>query len=197
VKSRERQECRLRALSAADVSLTLRRLRAIALNGLVWGGAWFVGVMPMATVANAIDGYGFRIGGWELAVPGGILFAAAGVAFSTVITFALRGRRLSDLSWIRFGLGGGAVSFVFLPTFISVLRALNGDAMLGVTKLLGTGALGFVFGGIAAAGTLKLAQLADRYLPKGSTRAAELPDAREAPSASARDVHATADRTSR
>jgi hypothetical protein len=46
-----------------------------------------------------------------------------------------------------------------------VLRALSGDDMLPFTKLLGTGALGFMFGGVAAAGTLKLAQLADRYLP--------------------------------
>jgi hypothetical protein len=179
------------------VSLTLRRLRAIALNGLVWGGAWFVAVMTMATVANAVDGYGFRIGGWELAVPGGILFAAAGVAFSTVITFALRGRRLSHLSWIRFGLGGGAVSFVFLPTFISVLRALNGDAMLGVTKLLGTGALGFVFGGIAAAGTLKLAQLADRYLPSARRAERDRLEWKEAPPAAERDAEMAADRASR
>lgn len=145
------------------------------MNGLVWGGAWFLGVMTMATTANAIDGYGFRIGGWELAVPGGILFAAAGVAFSTVVTFVLRGRKLSDLNWLRFGLGGGVVSFLFLPTLVSVLRALSGDDMLESTKLLGTGGLGFMFGGVAAAGTLKLAQLSDRYLPGRRAKEPELP----------------------
>jgi hypothetical protein len=153
---------------------TLRRLRAIAMNGLVWGGAWFLGVMTMATTANVIEGRGFRIDGWELAVPGGILFAAAGVAFSTVITLVLRGRKLPELSWLRFGLGGGVVSFVFLPTLVSVLRAISGDDMLGFAKLLGTGALGFMFGGVAAAGTLKLAQLSDRYLLGRSASEPEL-----------------------
>jgi hypothetical protein len=154
-------------------SNSLRRLRAIALNGLVWGGAWFLGVMTMATTANFIEGRGLLIAGWELAVPGGILFAVAGVAFSTVITLVLRGRKLSDLNWIRFGLGGGVVSFFFLPTLLSVLRALSGDDMLPFTKLLGTGALGLMFGSVAAAGTLKLAQLADRY---GRGRSAPEPD---------------------
>lgn len=141
----------------------LRRLRAIALNGLVWGGAWFLGVMTLATTANLVEGRGLRVEGWELAVPGGILFTVAGIAFSTVITLVLRGRKLSELNWIRFGLGGGVVSFFFLPTLLSVLRALSGDDMLPFTKLLGTGALGFMFGTVAAAGTLKLAQLVDRY----------------------------------
>lgn len=154
---------------------TLRRLRAIAMNGLFWGGAWFVGVMTMATTANLIDGRGFLIEGWELAVPGGILFAGAGIAFSTVVTLVLRGRKLSDLNWLRFGLGGGVVSFVFLPTLVSVLRALSGDDMLPLMKLLGTGGLGFMFGGVAAAGTLKLAQLSDRYLPGRRASAPELP----------------------
>ncbi|MDQ8153826.1 MAG: hypothetical protein P3B98_04105 [Gemmatimonadota bacterium] len=143
---------------------TLRRLRAIALNGVAWGGAWFFGVMTMATTANLIDGRGFLIDGWELAVPGGILFAVTGVAFSTVITLVLRGRTLAELSWMRFGLGGGAVSFLFLPTLISALRVISGDDMLGLSKLLGTGSLGFLFGGMAAAGSLTLAQLADRHL---------------------------------
>jgi hypothetical protein len=154
---------------------SLRRLRAVAMNGLVWGGAWLLGVMTLATTANLIDGRGFLIEGWELAVPGGMLFAAAGVAFSTVVTLALRGRRLSELHWLRFGLGGGVVSFVFLPALVSVLRAVSGDDMLAFSKLLGTGGLGFMFGGVAAAGTLKLAQLSDRYVPGRSAKVPELP----------------------
>ena len=175
----------------------LRRLRAIALNGLVWGGAWFAGVMTMATVAEFIDGRGFHIAGWELAVPGGILFGLAGVAFSTVIALVLRGRKLSELDWIRFGLGGGVVSFFFLPTLVSVLRALSGDEMLAFTKLLGTGALGFMFGGVAAAGTLKLAQLADRHLPGRSAREPELLTGDQTIPGMARDSERVAEREAR
>ena len=175
----------------------LRRLRAIALNGLFWGGAWFIGVMTMATTANAIDGRGFLIDGWELAVPGGILFAGAGVAFSTVITLVLRGRKLSELNWMRFGLGGGVVSFLFLPTLVSVLRALSGDDMLGLTKLLGTGALGFMFGSVAAAGTLKLAQLADRHLLSRSANEPELLRGAQAAMGVTRDSVRAAEREAR
>jgi hypothetical protein len=50
---------------------------------------------------------------------------------------------------------------------VSVLRAFSGDALLPLTKLLGTGALGFVFGSVLAAGTLKIAQLAERRVPVG------------------------------
>jgi hypothetical protein len=155
-------------------SETLRRLRAMALNGIVWGGAWFFGVMTLATAANVLERRGLIVEGWELAVPGGILFAVAGIAFSAVITLVLRRRRLSQLKWTRFGLGGGVVSFFLLPTLVSVLRALSGDDMLPFTKLLGTGALGLMFGSVAAAGTLKLAQWADRFSPKSSTGAQDL-----------------------
>jgi hypothetical protein len=165
-----------------------RRLRAIALNGLVWGGAWFLGVMTLATTANLVEGRGLRVEGWELAVPGGILFAVAGVAFSTVISLVLRGRRLSELNWIRFGLGGAVVSFFFLPTLLSVLRALSGDDMLPFTKLLGTGALGFMFGGVAAAGTLKLAQLADRFSSGRRAREPELLASDQAAPGTVRDA---------
>ena len=40
--------------------------------------------------------------------------------------------------------------------------------MLPLTKLLSTGLLGLVFGSIAAAGTLRLAQFADRLLTQKS-----------------------------
>jgi hypothetical protein len=174
-----------------------RRFRAIALNGLVWGGAWFLGVMTLATTANLIEGRGLLIEGWELAVPGGILFTIAGVAFSTVIALVLRGRRLPELNWIRFGLGGAVVSFFFLPTLLSVLRALGGDDMLPITKLLGTGALGFMFGGVAAAGTLKLAQLADRYLPGRRVREPDLLAGDQAAPGMARDLERAAEREAR
>lgn len=176
---------------------TLRRLRAIALNGLVWGGAWFLGVMTMATTANFIDGRGFLVEGWELAVPGGILFAVTGAAFSTVITLVLRGRKLSDLNWLRFGLGGGVVSFLFLPTLVSVLRALDGGGMLPFTKLLGTGALGLMFGGVVAAGTLKLAQLADAYRPGRSASEPELRAGDQMAPGIARDSARTAEHEAR
>ena len=69
------------------------------------------------------------------------------------------------------------------------MRFSSGDDVLPFIKLLSTGALGLVFGGIAAAGTLKLAQLADRVvldkratqpeLPAGHRAAPSVPHDRE------------------
>ena len=139
----------------------------------MWGGAWFVGVMGLTAMAGIFSSNGRE--GWresfELAAQGAVLFSVAGAVFSTFIIFAFRGRPLSEIRWLRFGIGGGIVSAIFLPTFISVARFMSGDNMLPFTKLLSTGLLGLMFGGIAAAGTLRLAQVADRLLARKSADA--------------------------
>ena len=48
---------------------------------------------------------------------------------------------LFQIRRIRFGIGGGIVSALCLPTFISVARFMSGDNMLPLTKLLSTGLL--------------------------------------------------------
>ena len=150
------------------INHVLRRIRAVAANAAVWGGAWFLGVMGLTAIAGIFGSNGREA--WreslELAAQGGVLFSVAGAAFSTFIIFAFRGRQLSGIRWVRFGIGGGIVSALFLPTFISVARFMSGDNMLPLTKLLSTGLLGLVFGSIAAAGTLRLAQFADRLLAR-------------------------------
>jgi hypothetical protein len=163
-----------------------RRLRAIVLNGLVWGGTWFVGIMAMVTVANIVDppasGVTDASEGWFLAASGGLLLFLGGSAFAAVVTFVFRGRRLSEINWMRFGLGGGIVAGLVFPAFISVMRALGGEPMLEVGKLLSTGLFGFVGGSILAAGTLKLAQLADRHGPVNAAEPPLLESDRSAPS---------------
>ncbi len=66
---------------------TVRRIRAVAANAIVWGGAWFVGVMVVATLANIFDPHGQPA--WleplHLAAPGAVLFGVAGAAVSTFI----------------------------------------------------------------------------------------------------------------
>jgi hypothetical protein len=146
------------------INNAIRRIRAVAGNAFVWGGAWFLGVMTLATLANIFDPHGQPA--WleplHLAVPGAVLFGAAGAAFSMFIIYAFRGRQLSEIRWVRFGFGGGFVTAFALPAILSALRFMSGDNMLPLTKLLSTGLLGLAFGSVAAAGTLRLAQVADR-----------------------------------
>ena len=152
------------------INNVLRRTRAVAANAVVWGGAWFLGVIGLTAIAGifSTNGRADWRESFELAAQGAVLFSVAGAVFSTFIIFAFRGRQLSKIRWLRFGIGGGIVSAIFLPTFISVARFMSGDNMLPLTKLLSTGLLGLIFGSIAAAGTLRLAQVADRLLAKKS-----------------------------
>jgi hypothetical protein len=165
----------------------LRRLRAILLNGLVWGGTWFVGIMAMVTVVNIVDPPppgADTSEGWFLAASGGLLLFLGGSAFAAVVTFAFRGRKLSEISWKNFALGGGIVAGIVFPAFIATMRALGGDSMLEVSKMLSTGLFGFVGGSILAAGTLKLAQWADRFGAGKSAEPRQLEGDRAAPSMS-------------
>lgn len=150
-----------------DVS-PLRRLRAILLNGLVWGGTWFVGITAMVMVLNVVDppppgAVGDPNEGWFLAASGGLLLFMGGAAFAAVVTFAFRGRRLADINWRRFAIGGGLVAGVVFPAFISLMRMFAGEPVLEVGKLVSSGLFGLVGGAILAAGTLRIAQWADRH----------------------------------
>jgi hypothetical protein len=54
------------------------------------------------------------------------------------------------------------VGGLFVTAFLATARLLSGDEMLPLQNLLTNGLLAAAFGGVAAAGSLKLAQRADR-----------------------------------
>jgi hypothetical protein len=141
-----------------------RRLRGAVGNAVVWGAAWagsavvvftalrIAGVIPQGHVLDALIP----------AVRFGFVGAIASVAFSGIVRLLYRGRRLSEISWVRFGVGGAVVGGLFVTAFLTTARLLSGDAMLPLQTLLTNGLLAAGFGGVAAAGSLKLAQRADR-----------------------------------
>lgn len=145
-----------------------RRLRGALGNALVWGVGWFTaafgmfaalrlfGILPAAPFWEA---YG------EEAIKFGVVGGMAGGAFSSFIRWRYHGRRLSNISWVRFGIGGGVVTGLFVPAFIVVMRLLSGDPFLPLEALLSNGLVGAVFGGVAAGGSLKVAQFGDTLLP--------------------------------
>ena len=148
----------------------LTRLRGAIGNVLTWGVAWFgialalfatlliVGILPSTISWGDVLVY---------AVRAGIVGAAAGGAFSTVIGLVYRGRRLSEISWVRFGIGGGIVTGLFVPLFLQTMNLLSGDGLVPWGLVLDDGLLTAAFGTVAAGGTLKVAQLADKTLPSG------------------------------
>jgi hypothetical protein len=155
----------------------IRRLRGAVGNALVWGGAWFVsalaifGVLRLTGVAQAASVESVV----RMAAMFAVMGTIAGAVFSTFIGLRYQGRRLSEISWVRFGISGGIVTGLFVPSFIVLMRFLSGDPFLAVRFLLVNGAVGAVLGGVAAAATMKLAQMGDRLLPGRSQDQLEQP----------------------
>ena len=158
----------------------LRRLRGAFGNALVWGVGWF-------TAGLAIFG-SLRVTGvvsvsWvevlEYAVRAGIVGGVAGGAFSSVIGILYHGRRLSEISWVRFGIGGAVVTGQFGPLFLQTMNMLSGDGLVPWGLVLDDALWTAVLGGAVAAGSLKLAQHADKSLTGGTRDQIDRPEEME------------------
>jgi len=132
----------------------------------VWGVGWVTAGVALLATLRVVGVFSFS---WvELlgfAIRLGIVGAVTGGAFSVVIRLFYHGRRLSDISWVRFGIGGGLVAGLFVPVFLQTMNLLSGDGLVPWELVLDDGLWTAVFGGAVAGGSLKLAQLADTLLP--------------------------------
>jgi hypothetical protein len=147
----------------------LRRLRGVFGTALVWGAGWIIAGLVLLFTLRLVGVLTFPwIDLLIFAVRIGIVGAVTGAAFAVVIKFLYHGRRLSEISWVRFGLGGGIVTGLFVPLFLQTMNLLSGDGLVPWELVLDDGLWTAVFGGAAAGGSLKLAQLADPLLPGGS-----------------------------
>lgn len=145
----------------------LRRLRGAVGNALIWGAGWFAfatAVFSVQQLFGAASPTDTWLDVFRSAAKFGVMGTIAGGAFSTFIGLWYRGRRFSEINWVKFGLGGGIVTGLFVPTFIIVARWLSGDDFLPVRHLLFNGAVGAVLGGAAAAVSMKIAQLGQGLL---------------------------------
>ena len=152
-----------------DIDNILRRLRGALGNALVWGVGWVTAGLALLATLRVIGiltfpwveliGYAIRLG---------IVGAVTGGAFSVVIRLLYHGRRLSEISWVRFGIGGGLVTGLFVPVFLLTMNLLSGNGLVPWELVLDDGLWTAVFGGVAAGGSLKLAQIGDTLLPGNS-----------------------------
>lgn len=133
----------------------IRRLRGALGNALIWGAAWAGLGFVAATLFS-----GSVLSGLVLGVKFGIFGGITGVAFSIVVPLVYQGRRLSSISPVRFGLFGGIVAGVFAPLFMQTMNVLGGDGLIAWGLVLDDVPFTALFGGLAAGGSLWLAQRA-------------------------------------
>lgn len=138
-----------------------RWLRATFRNSLVWGTIWGACGTAVASTMRMIDripfGYAL-LDGLGMGIRIGFMGAIAGGVFFAFISLAYRGKRLSEISWVRFGIGGAIVAGLFVPFFLQAMNLLTGGPMVAWRLLADDFLLSAVFGGITAAGTMILAQ---------------------------------------
>jgi len=143
-----------------------RRLRAALGNALVWGAGWsgFALVVFYTLRLTGILNGTHWLDGIVLGAKFGILGAFCGAAFSSFMRLVYKGQRLSEISWWRFGITGGVATGLAVPAFLQTMNFLSGDGPVPIGLVLDDALITAVFGGAAAAGSLKLAQLADVLL---------------------------------
>jgi hypothetical protein len=137
------------------------RLRATFRNSLVWAAVWGTLGTGVATVMRLIDEIPFGralLDGVGMGIRIGVVGAIAGAAFFGFISIAYRGKRLSEISWLRFGVGAAVVVGLFVPAFLQTMNLLTGGELVPWNLLYDDFVLSAVFGGITAAGTMVLAQ---------------------------------------
>jgi hypothetical protein len=141
-----------------------RRLAGAAKNGVVWGGAWFtlafatlLGLRTIGVVVPPEIGVLDAVG---MAIRVGIFGGFAGGAFALFISRFYRGRRLSEINPLRFGLGGAVVAEVLVLAFFGI-GLVTGGGFPALKDILSDLIVVAAFGGISAGASMWLAQRAE------------------------------------
>ena len=137
-------------------------------NAVVWGAGWGILGTAVATVMRLIDNISpvmAFLDGLGMGIRIGLVGALAGAAFAAFISIAYRGQGISDISWRKFGLRGMVLGGLFVPTFIQTMSLLTGGGFAPFGDIAGDMLYSALFGGITAAGTMKLAQMDEARHP--------------------------------
>ena len=140
----------------------LRRLRGTIGNVVVWGIGWAVLgfatniVMRLTRIIDApVSVIDAAVVGLKIGLGGGV----AAMAFSTFIAVAYRDRRVQDISWLKFGAGAALITVASIAAFVNGASILGGGGLVPWRYAYPTLSMFAVFGFVAAAGSMKLAQL--------------------------------------
>jgi hypothetical protein len=153
-----------------DADGTFRRLRGALGNAVVWGAGWAslaLAVFAALKVTGILPASVHLLDAIGMSVKFGFMGGIAGGAFSAFIGVVYRGRRLSEISPVRFGIGGGLMAGIFVPAFLQTMNLLSGGGLVPMGLVADDALWSAVFGAVVAGGSLKLAQRADPLLPGG------------------------------
>ncbi|MES2176896.1 MAG: hypothetical protein V4550_03440 [Gemmatimonadota bacterium] len=146
-------------------------MRGTIKNTVIWGIGWAVlgfatnMVMRTTGIINApISVFDSAVVGLKVGLGGAI----AGVAFSAFIAFAYRNRRIQEISWLKFGVGGAVVTVASITIFVQGASLLGGGRLIEWHYMQSTLAMFAAFGFSVAAISMKLAQLAQVRAISGS-----------------------------
>lgn len=174
---------------------TLPTLRALARNAVTWAIAWglaggaLVGAVTLFDPNPAIESLPERVGmAVFAAVAWGVRFGLAGAVigagFAALVRFGFRGRRLADLSPLRFALLGAVSGGVGVPLYLQAMNLVTGGAPIAWGLVSDDAVWASVFGAVAAGGSILLARRAEALpsdraeaLPSDRVAAGQLPEA--------------------
>jgi hypothetical protein len=157
-----------------------RGLQAVLRNALTWGIAWAVaggGVVAVLSLfapgpgaVSLAERLGMTIvSGLAWGVRFGLAGSVIGTVFSSAIRFGYRGRRLTEISPVRFAMLGAVVAGVGVPLFLQMMNVLSGDGPVAWNLVTDDAAWATLFGTAAAGGSILLARRSE-VLPQGPSR---------------------------
>jgi len=145
-----------------------RIIRGAVRNALVWGTAWAVFTFPTAALVRLTGIIPSSVSLLDLiplAAKLAILGTICGGVFSLLVSVLYRGKRLTDLNWIKFGAVAGVATAIFIPLFFQGVNVVTGGPILPWSFVTDDMFFG-LYGAIAAAGSLRIAQLAEKWWPE-------------------------------
>lgn len=153
-----------------NVESIARRLRGAVRNAVAWGVAWFtlgfVTILALRAIGVVVPSRVTWLDALGMSIKIGVMGGITGGAFSAFISLFYRGRRLSEINWVRFGLGGGIVAGLFVPAFMVIANLISGDGLPPFEAIRGDIIMSALFGGVAAGASMWLAQRGEA-LPGG------------------------------
>lgn len=145
-----------------------RRIRGALGNAVVFAVGWsiaaFVLWLPLRQ-AQLVPQISF-LSGAGIAIRFGLMGFITGAAFPTLMRLVYGRKHLSEISWVRFGIAGGIVTGLFVPTFMQSMNVLSGDGMVPFALIRLDILWTAVLGALVASISIKLAQYAEKLFPE-------------------------------
>jgi hypothetical protein len=148
----------------------MRRVTGAVKNAVVWGAAWFLlamGVFGVARITGVGPDHVSLLDAIGMSMRIGVMGGITGGAFSAFIGTFYRGRRLSQIDLVRFGIGGAIFGGSFVGAFLLSANLLTGGGLSALRYIVDDILIGTGFGGATAAATMWLAQRAERVSDGG------------------------------